>query len=309
MTLLDTLADKAALWHPERNGQLTPADVSFGSRVRVWWCCEQGHEWQAMVYSVASDGCGCPYCAGKKAIPGETDLATTHPRVALLWHEKNSVSPRQVSAGSRKKAWWRCEQGHQWEAAISSVAMDGCGCPYCAGKRAIPGETDLATVCPDIASQWDAERNGCLNPRDVLPSSHDKVWWLCERSHPYQAVIFSRTREKGTGCPYCAGKKAWPGFNDLQTLKPKIASEWHPTLNGDLKPSEVTLGSNKKVWWQCPDGHVWRAAVYSRTRKKGSGCPVCQGTVKEPKKIPLRKTRTAIRRDRNTVNPSTNIQF
>ena len=237
MTLLDQFAHKAALWHPEKNGSLTPAEVTYGSRQRVWWRCERGHEWQAMVYSVVADGCGCPYCAGKLPIPGETDLATTHPQAALLWHERNRKSPRQVSAGSRKKVWWRCERGHEWEAGISSVAMDGCGCPY------------------------------------------------------------------------CAGRKAWPGFNDLQTLKPRTASEWHPTLNGDLKPSQITLGSNKKVWWQCPDGHVWRAAVYSRTRKKGSGCPVCQGTVKEPKKIPLRRPQRTVRRDQNTVNPSTNIQF
>ena len=308
MTLLDTLADKAALWHPERNGQLTPADISFGSRKRVWWRCERGHEWQAKVYSVVSDGCGCPYCAGKLPIPGETDLATTHPDIARLWHNKNGPSPCQVSAGSQKKAWWLCPQGHAWEAAISSVALDGCSCPYCAGKRAIPGQTDLATIFPSIAQQWDSERNGQLTPREVLPSGHDKVWWLCEKGHSYQAVIFSRTRENGTGCPYCAGRKALPGFNDLQTLKPRIASEWYQPLNGDLLPSQVTLGSNKKVWWQCPDGHIWKAVIYSRTRAKGAGCPVCQGTIKEQKEVTSRRRKSSRQGERNRSH-APNIQL
>ena len=71
-----------------------------------------------------------------------------------------------------------------------------------------------------------------------------------------------------------------PGFNDLATLKPKLAEEWYQTLNGELTPDRVTLGSNKKVWWQCSDGHVWQAFIYARAKRNGTGCPVCAGTIK-----------------------------
>ena len=54
-----------------------------------------------------------------------------------------------------------------------------------------------------------------------------------------------------------------------------------PTLNGALTPEMVTAGSHKKVWWQCREGHVWKAVVYSRTGPKKCGCPVCAGRVKE----------------------------
>jgi len=306
MTTLDHFREKATLWHPEKNAPLTPAHVTYGSKTRVWWRCPEGHEWQAAVYSVAADGCGCPWCAGRYPIPGRTDLATTHPDIARMWHEKNKKSPHQVTSGSSRKAWWRCSRGHEWEAMISSVAVDGCGCPYCAGRRAIPGETDLLTLRPDVAAQWDPDRNGSLHPSQVLPSAHDKVFWLCDLGHSYQAVVFSRTREKPTGCPYCTGRKALAGFNDLATLKPKLAAQWHPELNAPLTAQMVTLGSNKHIWWQCSDGHVWRAAVYSRTRRKGSGCPVCQGTVKEVKEVTLR--RKSRRAERNRVE-SPNIQL
>ena len=83
----------------------------------------------------------------------------------------------------------------------------------------------------------------------------------------------------GSCCPYCTGKKVLPGFNDLATLEPKIAA-WHPTLNGTLTPEMVTLGSHRKVWWQCPEGHVWKAVVYSRAGPQKCGCPVCAGKVK-----------------------------
>ena len=92
-------------------------------------------------------------------------------------------------------------------------------------------------------------------------------------------MVFSRTREKRAGCPYCTGKKVLAGFNDLGTLRPELAEQWHPGLN-TLGPEDVTLGSNKKAWWRCKAGHVWQAAIYSRTRRKGTGCPVCAGNVR-----------------------------
>ena len=271
------------LWHPEKNGGLDPSTVMPGSNRLLWWKCERGHEWQARAYAIKA-GCACPYCSGRLPIVGETDLATVHPHLIKMWSPRNKLLPTEVTAASHKKVWWICEKGHEWEAKIDTVTIMGCGCPYCAGKRAIPGETDLETLCPELTKQWDWEKNGKLRPSTLLPSSHEKVWWLCELGHSYQAVIFSRSREKGTGCPYCAGKKVLAGFNDLATLKPKVAKEWHPTLNGELRPDDVTLGSNKRVWWKCHEGHVWQAMVFSRTRKKGSGCPVCAGTVKTAKR-------------------------
>lgn len=34
-----------ALWHPTKNGDLTPHDVAAKSGAEVWWRCEHGHEW------------------------------------------------------------------------------------------------------------------------------------------------------------------------------------------------------------------------------------------------------------------------
>lgn len=292
--------DMAKLWHPTRNGDLKPSDVMPGSNRRLWWRCEKGHEWQAQAYAVKL-GSDCPYCFGRYAIPDETDLATTHPQFLKFWNPRNTLSPTAVTAGSHKKVWWLCTEGHQWEAAIDSVVLDGSGCPYCAGKRAIPGLNDLRTLHPDLMEQWDFEKN-TLSPRELLPSAHDKAWWKCSLGHSWQAVVFSRTRENGSGCPYCTGKKVLAGFNDLATLKPKLADQWHRTLNGQLRPEDVTLGSNKKVWWQCSDGHVWLAAVYSRTRARASGCPVCAGTVKTVTAAKKAKPRKA----KQSVAPSLN---
>ncbi|PGN53609.1 hypothetical protein CN978_30470 [Priestia megaterium] len=54
-------------WHPTRNEDLTPQEVVAGSHKRVWWKCEQGHEWQSKVASrTTSKHNYCPYCIGRK---------------------------------------------------------------------------------------------------------------------------------------------------------------------------------------------------------------------------------------------------
>lgn len=127
-----------------------------------------------------------------------------------------------------------------------------------------------------LAAQWDAARNGTLTPEQVTPASNRKARWRCEKGHSFQAVIASRAN--GSGCPYCTNKKVLAGFNDLATAEPKIAAEWHPTLNGALTPGMVTAGSRKKVWWQCSCGHIWSARIGARTGAQRSGCPVCAGS-------------------------------
>ena len=279
MKLSEYLAENkilAAQWDDHRS----PDTFTTTSREKAWWKCEKGHRYRSAVYARVYTGRGCPYCTGQKPLPGETDLMTTEPEVAALWDgEKNGgLTPSEVTAGSHKAVWWRCEKGHSWRAPVFSLTKSGCRCPYCAGKLIIPGETDLAAKMPELLAEWCADLNGALTPEMVSCGQKRQVWWQCEKGHVYKAAVYSRAA--GTGCPYCAGRKVLTGFNDLGTLLPEAAKEWHPTLNGSLSPAQVTRGSKKQVWWQCREGHVWKAAIYSRTRQKAAGCPVCTGKVK-----------------------------
>lgn len=53
-------------WDKQKNGCLTPKNVTKGSHKKVWWKCSKGHVWKAVIYSRAgSQKCGCPVCAGK----------------------------------------------------------------------------------------------------------------------------------------------------------------------------------------------------------------------------------------------------
>lgn len=251
-------------WHPEKNGALTPERVTSGSHRSVWWRCSQGHEWQSPAYARAGGRTGCPYCAGKRVAPG-MDLRSQYPDIADQWHpEKNGqLTPDQFSPGSVRRVWWRCERGHEWQAEVYSRAA-GHGCPVCTGQKVLPGENDLKSYDPELASQWHPQKNGTLTPSAVSVTSNRKVWWLCERGHEWQSAVSVRTGKR-SGCPYCANRKVLAGFNDLKTVQPLVAAQWHPTKNGSLEPHMVLPGSSKRVWWRCTDGHEWRAVIYSRT--------------------------------------------
>lgn len=129
----------------------------------------------------------------------------------------------------------------------------------------------------ELLRQWDTEKNGGKTPDDASSGSSAMAWWRCDKGHSFpMRIAFRTTREQG--CPYCAGRRVLAGFNDLAAVAPDVAAEWHPTLNGELRPEMIMAGSSRHVWWQCPQGHVWRARVDTRIGAQHSGCPVCAGS-------------------------------
>ena len=121
-----------------------------------------------------------------------------------------------------------------------------------------------------LLDEWDFKDNSIL-PTEVSRGSKTKVWWVGKCGHKWEASINNRSR--GASCPYCSHKRLLSGFNDMATLYPKLASEWNYAKNGDLRPNEISAGSQKRVWWVCPRGHEWQAVVY--TRRDGNDCPYC----------------------------------
>ncbi|MFA7135605.1 MAG: zinc-ribbon domain-containing protein [Bacteroidales bacterium] len=268
--LATTNPDVAKRWDYDKNIGISPTDFTMGSNKKVWWKCDKGHSWQAVIHTQTFMGCGCPYCEGKVAIKGENDLLTLFPHIAKEWdYEKNiHLRPEDVTCHSNKQVWWKCERNHSWKTTIH-VRTTGHKCPYCVGFKAIKGENDLKTLRPDIAKEWAYEKNGTLMPDEVKCASNRKVWWKCEKGHSWKAAIAHRTA-RGDSCPYCSGRKVLKGFNDIGTTHPSLIREWDYEKN-KLTPYEVSAGSNKKVWWKCKSGHEWLAPISERT--SGSGCP------------------------------------
>ncbi|MBO4496448.1 MAG: zinc-ribbon domain-containing protein [Clostridiales bacterium] len=256
-------------WNYEKNSGLLPNMVICGSHTKVWWRCANTHEWTATVRDRVNGG-GCPVCSGKKVQPGFNDLSTTNPTLADQWNwEKNSISPNSVTSGSHKNVWWKCSEGHEWMAEIKS-RQNGNGCPFCAGQRVIPGENDLLTMAPEIAEEWNYEKNKDLLPSMICEKSNRTVWWKCSEGHEWQAKVCNR--RNGRKCPYCSNRKVLRGYNDFATVYPTLAEEWDYSKN-ILFPTDLIAGAHKKVWWKCKYGHSWNAYVDSRVQEHG--CPYC----------------------------------
>lgn len=241
-----------------------PCNFSAGMARKVNWKCSKGHTWEARIQQRAI-GVGCPFCAnsGRRALAGETDLATTHPEIALSAYEWD---PKNYVAGSGKKQKWLCERGHVYEATIVSRTY-GVNCVICSNNQVLSGFNDLGSRNPEMAS----EANG-WDPKTVLFSSTKKMSWKCRNSHIWEVSVVSRFKYK-TGCPFCSGHRVIKGETDLFTLRPDLASE---AFNWD--PTSYKVGSKLKLSWKCPKGHVYKATINDRSRKLNArGCPYCSG--------------------------------
>ena len=127
----------------------------------------------------------------------------------------------------------------------------------------------LSVVHPELIVEW-SKKNLPLTPDGITFGFNKDVWWKGSCGHEWQTSV--KARSKGEKCPICSGTRAVVGINDLSTLKPGLASEW--SKKNEIKPTEVTVGSHKKVIWKCRLGHEWTASVKSRSIN-GSGCPYC----------------------------------
>jgi DNA-directed RNA polymerase subunit RPC12/RpoP len=176
-------------WHPTKNKDLTPDDLTPYSHKKIWWICQRGHEWQSSI-SHRTNGCGCPYCSGKLATQ-ENFLATQNPNLAKEWHpiKNEKITPYDVTPKSGRKYWWICPKGHDWEAAISNRNRNrDKGCPYCSGRR-ICKDYCLSSVNPILASEWHPTKNKNLTSDNVTSRSGIKVWWKCKNEHESNLYI------------------------------------------------------------------------------------------------------------------------
>lgn len=211
-----------------------------------------------------------PKKIARKTYGGRASLLLTHPEIAaeaLGWDAGN------LTAGSQIEKMWICPLSHVYLAVISRRTKRGHGCPFCSGHQVWFGYNDLATTHPNISAEAvDGPVTGYSAGSQVILS------WKCANHHVYEARIAKRVT--GTNCPYCAksgNKKIMPGFNDLATTHPEIASQAYK-----WDASRKSKGQRESVKWRCAEGHIWKAQIIKRV--EGTGCPTCDNAGYDPNK-------------------------
>ena len=262
-------------------------------------------EWKTSISSRYRYNLGCPFLNGKALWTGFNDLATVNPKLTKQWHptRNGDLTPEDVTGWSSRKVWWLLPYddantgkhfNFEWQAVIADRNNWERSCPYLDGKMVCVGFNDLATKNPELAKEWHPTKNGSLTPYDVTENSRKRVWWLLPYDVPddypvehlrgkhfdFEWETQVRNRSNGAGCPFLSGHAVWKGFNDLATVNPELAREWHPTRNGDLTADSVTCSSFKKVWWQVENynavtgkHHIFEWEAVISERSKGCGCP------------------------------------
>ena len=274
-----------AMWDHTANSRVDPSKLAVTSGIKVHWRCAHGHGFTKSPSQMASDS-RCPQCRS---------LAQTHPGLASEWnHELNgALAPSSVTYGSGRRVWWKCTQGHSWQATVA-MRVEGTGCPACFDQRrgldvdsamARRSGQPLSEHAPDWLADWDAELNGESNPTTVAVGSNTPCWWRCDRGHSFQKS--PRQRSHGAKCPMCVNlaraeavrRAKLVRSGSLRDNNPELAAEWHPSRNGNLTADGLSANSHQLVWWQCPAGHEWQQTPNARVTlaKRGScfACPSC----------------------------------
>lgn len=282
-SLAQARPDIAAQWHPTKNQELKPEKVSVNSNRKAWFLCKQNpaHVWDSQINNLSRrKKIECPFCIGIR-VDQTNSLAALFPALAAEWDsEKNEgLTADQVYAfRTKKKFYWKCPiaKDHSWRATIVSRTKGSPVCPFCSGRK-LSTTNSLASVAPEVAATFDPELNGGITPHEIRWTSHKKYTWKCltDGTHLWKTTVYSRAVQKN-GCPFCSGRLATT-TNNFELLEPELAKEWHPELNGDLRPSDVTPSSDTKIWWQCTkvSKHVFDAAPHKR--RAGRNCPYCSG--------------------------------
>ncbi|MBU5399286.1 DDE-type integrase/transposase/recombinase [Eggerthella lenta] len=274
-------ASLIAKWHPTKNGELTPDQVSDRTTREIWWQCPKcGYEWQENLRLTHKNARQCPNCSHEKRygfkVEHRNALAIKRADIAAQWDPWLNYGLKLDDAltGSAVSVWWRGECGHVWMEPISvRTARVDASCPYCANRKLLSGFNDIESTHPELLVEWAGDLNGSLTPDVVKANSSDLVWWRGECGHVWQAS--PARRAEGDGCPICSNHRILVGFNDLASRYPEIASQWADDLNDGLTAQDIPYASGRRSWWRCEFGHTWQLPVCNRTALKDTGCPVC----------------------------------
>ena len=120
------------------------------------------------------------------------------------------------------------------------------------------GFNSLEYLYPEIAKEWDYEKNFPITPDKIPAHTGKKAWWICSKCQKsYSSVVASRTSIDKCGCPDCRYTKAY---------KRVVCVELNQTFNSvksaaqfvDRKPCTITSAIKKNT--TCA-GYHWKYLI------------------------------------------------
>ena len=277
--------------HAKFAHKFNPKSTLYGSNNVQKWICPSGHSWNEKVNWFIKRSPLCKTCAGLKLLSGFNDLKTKYPTIAA---EALGWNPAKVLPNDQNKYNWECQNKHKWPASPSNRTSRKTGCPFCKKGNFLLGFNDLLTTHPDLSKEaygWD--------PKEINKGSNLNLDWKCKKGHIFKAVVSKRTL-RGDGCSFCSNRKLLLGFNDLQTVFPKIAKEadgWDPRKYTYVDQTNI-------LNWSCETyKHTWTSSIQDRTENK-RGCSTCNPSNSQSGRQSLLVSHPKIAKEANGWDPN-----
>lgn len=126
---------------------------------------------------------------------------------------------------------------------------------------------------PNIAKEWNQEKNGNITPDMVNCGSNERYSWKCTScGYEWETSIANRC-SKNSGCPRCSNRLRLSHEEFLDRLRNK-----NPNFKKIILNSEY-YNQKTKIECKCKTcGYEWK--VLASSLLSGNGCPNCAGNIK-----------------------------
>jgi hypothetical protein len=275
---------KVECWHPTKNGDTNPIDISYANGKKHWFQCDEcPHSFNSSISGITrDDGSWCPYCSVpcqkmcnetdcdfcyKKSFKSYIEKTKNNKLKVECWHptKNGDTNPRDIMRCTPKKYWFQCDVClHSFNSEISSITGREHWCPYCV----VPSKKDCGKDDCDFCYEksfksypektknnklkvecWHPTKNGDTQPRDIAISCNKKYWFKCDVCpHPFNSLINGITNDNGIWCPYCCHNPKMCNELDCDfCYNNSFASYTGITTNGKLKVECWHLTKNGDV--------------------------------------------------------------
>lgn len=283
-------------WDYEKN-PMPPSEVASKCNKKFWWICSECGESFQRAANHEHETQLCRVCGLKRRTENNLTarLAKSHsiaddPVQSKCWdYNRNTEDPKTIFYRSNGYYWWKCpECGKSYRRTAGNQYASTHVCDDCAIKIRVATHaatrlerSEKVSDKPNLLVQWDYDKNG-ITPDKVLAHSVTNYWWKCPRcgksyynspDHKYESKVCSDCGKDLQGKMRRKNEiKRKGSFGDQH---PHLAKEWHPTLNGDVTPYDITSGCGEYFYWQCKYGHVFHTSPSERVSRH-AGCPTCR---------------------------------
>lgn len=292
--LINKYPDIAKEWNYQKNIGIDINNITYGSRLIVWWKCEKTHEWKCEILKRTYAQRVCNKC---KIITNTkyNSFGANYPNLLKFWnYNKNiDIDFNSISQYSRININWICENNHEWKLGLNiMIKKQQCmKCEKIQNHENIKKENkkSLLNKYPEISKEWDYQKNGDLNPKNVTYSSHKVVWWICSNNHSWQSIINKRTLRNKIciQCKIDIIDKKLLQF-ELETIQkqnnkfmmsfgikyPHLTRNWNYIKN-NYTPFDVSSKSHIKIWMKCPKNHEWLLRTFELVQNGNCNCKEC----------------------------------